>query len=200
MFLARTSNLTTKQTIIGIVVMFVVIFIYVTIREKINTKKANTGEDKRKLVSLLQKAVPEYQSCTLAYGSWEWKTYQGRRTTTKYWYYGVAFNDEALYVVPLSCDGGDLSYSNTYIVKKEDIGIVNSKKGENWMELYDRNQKEILSVMVDAKSLNEDKFHPVNIIQEEESKKFVQWKDKWMDEINSARGVNATGKMKRPVK
>ncbi len=102
--------------------------------------------------------------------------------------------------MPLSCEGGDISYSNAFCIEKKDVAIVNSKKGTAWVELYDMHQKELLSVSVLPENLNDDKFHPVNIIQSDEARAFEAWKDAWMDEINTANNVEVTGKMKKPVK
>lgn len=198
--LTTIYGLTIPQVIAIVVVFFVAVYIYVTIKEKKNRGKASTGEDKNTVWGILQKVVPDVENYTRAYASWEWQTYQGRTTKTTYWYYGIAFNDEQIYIVPLSCAGGDISYSDYGCIKKEDLGIVNSKKGLNWVELYDKNQKEICSLMIAGENLNEDKYHPVNIIQEEEAKAFIAWKDKWMDDVNGANGLDITGKMKKPVK
>lgn len=69
-----------------------------------------------------------------------------------------------------------------------------------WAELYDKNFNEIISLSVFGENLKDDKYHPLNIIQEEEAKKFVAWKDNWMASVNAANGVEVTGKMKKPVK
>lgn len=90
-------------------------------------------------------------------------------------------------------------YENPVILEKEDIGIVNSKPGEIWVELYDKNQQEIISLMTVPENLNDDRFHPVNILQEEH-KAFIAWKDAWMEEINAANDVIVTGKVKKPIK
>lgn len=191
----------TVPQLIGMFVAFiVVIFIFVTIRDKINRKKANTGEDKETVWNILQRMVPEPENYTKAYATWQWETHQGRQTTTTYWYYAIAFNAERLYIVPLSCAGGDVSYSDAFCINKEDLGIVNTKKGTAWVELYDKNQKELLSLMIAAENLKDDKYHPVNIIQTEVVEAFINWKDNWMDEVNTANNVTATGKMKKPLK
>lgn len=201
MFLLKTaSNISTKETVIGIVVMIVIVTVYVLIRDKINKKKAGTGEDREAVRNILQKAVPDVQNFTKAYACWEWSVYQGKRRTTTYWYYGIAFNSESIYIVPLSCEAGDISYSKAYRITKADIGMINSKKDAVWAEFYDKSGKEIVSISVMGENLRDDKYHPVNIIQDEEARKFVAWKDSWMDAVNAANGVEVTGKMKKPVK
>ena len=78
--------------------------------------------------------------------------------------------------------------------------MINSKQGANWIELYDKNGKEIVSLSVFAENLKDDKYHPFNLLQKEEADKFVAWKDKWMEAVNAANGVEVTGKMKKPLK
>lgn len=193
-------GLTIPQIVTICVVFFVVVFIFVIIRDKINRKKAGTGEDKETVWNILQKTVPDPENYTKAYACWQWETYQTRKTTTTYWYYAIAFNKERLYIVPLSCEAGDISYSDSYCINKEDLGIVNTKKGTSWVELYDKNQKEIVSLSVFGENLRDNKYHPVNIIQPEAEQAFIEWKDGWMDEVNAANNVTVTGKMKKPVK
>lgn len=202
MLLTKTTyyGFTVPQIILMVVALIVVIYIFVTIQEKRNRKKALEGDDRVRVWEILEKSVPDVQNYTRAYACWEWSTYAGRRTTTSYWYYGIAFNSDCIYVVPLSTEGGDISYSNGGVIYKDQLGAVNSKKGANWVELYDKERKEIVSLMVFAENLKDDKYHPVNIIQTDEEKKFLDWKEKWMEEVNTANGVEATGKMKKPVK
>ena len=54
--------------------------------------------------------------------------------------------------------------------------------------------------MVMPENLNDDKFHPLNILQKEEAEAFVAWKDKWMEEINAVKGITVTGRQKDPSK
>lgn len=195
-----TNNVSVKEAIIGLVIMVAIATVYVLVRDKINKKKASTGEERETLWNLLQRAVPDVQNYTRAYACWEWTTYQGKTRKTTYWYYGIAFNSEQLFVVPLSCAGGDISYSEAFCIRKADLGMVNSKPNAAWAEFYDKNLNEIISLSVFGENLKDDKYHPLNILQEEEAKKFAAWKDGWMESINAANGIEVTGKMKKPVK
>ncbi len=200
MLLTTYYGLTVPQMVMITVGVIVVVVIFVLIRDKINRGKASTGEDKQKVMDILQNKAPEAEKYTRAYATWEWETYQGRKTTTTYWYYAVAFNQESIYIVPLSFDSGDMKSGDAYCIRKSDLGVVNTKKGQNWVELYDKEQKEIVSLTVSGEYLKDDRYHPVNIIQPDAEKAFLEWKDKWMDEVNAANNVTATGKMKKPVK
>ena len=59
-----TNNVSAKEAIIGTVIMVVIATVFVLIRDKINKKKASTGEDREALWNILQKAVPDVQNYT----------------------------------------------------------------------------------------------------------------------------------------
>ncbi len=200
MILASIYGLTVPQAVMIVAGLMAVIYIYLKIKEKKNRGAAETGEDKNIVWGIMQRSVPEAEKYTKAYGCWEWETYRGNTKTTTYWYYGIAFNEEQICIVPLSCEGGDISYSGSVCLRKEDLGMINAKKEQNWTEFYDKDRNEILTFTVDEENLKEDKYHPVNIIQTEEAKAFVAWRNQWMDEVNRANGVEVTGKMKKPLK
>ncbi|MBO5093123.1 MAG: hypothetical protein J6C33_02055 [Lachnospiraceae bacterium] len=189
-----------QQIALGWGVLIAAACIYVAISNKVGRKKAKTGEDRETIWNILQKAVPNIEQYTRAYATWEWSTYQGRKKITDYWYYAIAFNDQEICIVPLSFAGGDASYSQPFRIAKDQVGIVNSKPEVNWVELYDKNRQEMISMMVSKENLKFGKFEPVNIMQEEEADAFMSWKNKWMNDINAANGITVTGKMKKPVK
>ena len=195
-----------KALLIGVVVI-VLVFIYVIIKSKINRRKAADGEDKERVLNILNKVVPDVENYTLAYASWEWSTHQGRTTTTKYWIYGIAFNSERLVVVPLSSAGGDLNHTGIYKIEKSEVHFVNGNMSQTgkknlapWVELYDANMKEIISFTVDEENLRDDKFHPVNLLQPEESAAFAEWRNGWVNDINHLTGSEASEVMTKPIK
>ena len=192
----------TAQTVIVFVIVVAAVFIYVIIHDKFNRKKALSGEDREALINVMTKAIPNAASYTIAYAVWEWTTWQGNRSTTKYWYYGIAFNRDELLVAPLSIDDGDIGYKDIFRVDKSNVYCVNAflKGVSPWVELYDRDMKEIISLMVMEENLKDDRYHPVNILQPDEFKAFVEWAQSWMDDINVPNGLEVTGKTKKPLK
>ena len=84
------------KTIALVVASIVVLFIAVMIREHINTKKGETGEDLAKVREVLKRLLPDYASYTTAYALYKNKTYRGRSTTTTYAHYAIAFKPGAL--------------------------------------------------------------------------------------------------------
>lgn len=174
--------------IIAVVVLFVIVYVKMTIDEK----KGANSEEKQKVKDIVKKAVPNSEAYTIAYGTREEFSLGGggRRvtTTTKYWYYGVAFKPGDLYLVPLSFDGGDISYSEAVHFEKGGLGMAEFKNG-GLLTLYDKDRKELMNLFVVASNTKDDKYHPVNIQQKEEAEAFVQFAETFARDINAANGI-----------
>lgn len=201
-FMAIDFSDSTTLSIIAFVVVVAAAFIYVIIHDKFNRKKAMNGEDRENFISMMKRATQNAPGYSYAYARWEWTTWQGNRSTTKYWYYGIAFNRDDLLVAPLSIEDGDFGYKDIFRVDKSTVYCVNGflKGTSPWVELYDKDMKEIISIMVEEENLKDDKYHPVNLLQPDESKAFVEWVQNWMDDINVPHGLEVTGKQKKPIK
>ncbi len=195
-----TGEIKTWQVIVCVVAVFAVATVYVLIHDHKNTKLANTGEDKNRLKEILRGVVPDLENYTSAYASWQITKYYGKRSETTYWYYGIAFNDDRIHVVQLENTTGQIRGANSFVVEKSRLGMVNSKPGLNWMSLYDEDGDEIVTLMVVKENLKDDSFHPVNIIQGEEAEAFQALVTKWLEDVNTAKGVTVTGKYGAPLK
>lgn len=193
----------TSYIVIGVVAL-VLIAIFVYIRETINEKKGVDSEDKHAIRDIVNKLVPDAAEYTTAYATWELTNWGGnaRRvtTTTRYWYYAVAFKPGTIYVIPLTYAGRNVSYGEPICLDKEKLGMVNGKAGESWASFYDLERKEIVSVMVIASNTKSDKYHPVNIQQKEEQVAFAAFVESFMAEVNGYRQVTVTGKPLKPLK
>ncbi len=191
-----------KYIIFGVVAL-VVLFVIFYIKETINEKKGKNSEEKQKVKDIVQKATGDstYQSI---YATWEDFSIGGggRRVTTTniYSYYAVGFKKGSLCVIPLSFDGGDMSYGETLSFNKDNVGIVNAKEGKNWIEIYDLNQKLVVKLMVGPSETKEDKYHPVNIQQKEEYEAFCTFIGEFMKEVNEFHQVEASGKIGKPLR
>ncbi len=176
--------------IIGAVVL-VVLFVVVYIKMTIDEKKGANSEEKQKIKNIVKKVIPNSESYTVAYGTREELTLGGGgrtiTTTTKYWYYAVAFKPGELYLVPLSFEGGDISYSEPVYIGKNDLGMAEAKNG--LLTLFDKNRKELFTLFVVASNTKDDKYHPVNIQQKEEAEAFAQYAQTLMQEVNAANGI-----------
>lgn len=184
----------------AVVVLFIIFYIQISINEK----KGVDSEDKKTIQNIVKRLVPDADTYTAAYGVWEEINFGGGRrsitTTTKYWYYAVAFKPGNIHVIPLSYEGGDVSYGKAISLTKDDLGMVNAKAGDCWVSFYDKNQQEIVSVIVGPSNTKDDKYHPVNIQQKEEYEAFVQFIKEFMMEVNESNHVTVTGKVGKPLK
>ncbi|MBD5457795.1 MAG: hypothetical protein HDR27_04390 [Lachnospiraceae bacterium] len=180
----------TTYIVIGVVAL-VVLFIIVWVKMSIDEKKGENSEEKQKVKNIVKKVVPNGESYTAAYGTRETLALGGGgrtiTTTTSYWYYAVAFKPGDLYLVPLSFDGGDISYGEPVHYGKNDLGMAEAKDG--YLTLFDKERKEIMTLFVVASNTKDDKYHPVNIQQKEEAEAFGQFARSLMQEVNAANGI-----------
>lgn len=189
--------------IIYIVIFFIVAFIILYIKSCIDEKKGIDSEEKRQIKDIIQKVVPDAESFTPAYAHWQITNYTGGgrtiRTTTRYWYYAIAFKTGMLYVIPLSFDGGDISYGEPMCLTKENLGMIDSDSNV-WATFYDLEKKEILTLVVSPSNLKSGKYEPVNIQQKEAAESFGVFIKEFMTEVNTYRNVPVKAKNGRPIK
>lgn len=198
-----TGNSETKEMIMIIAVFALLIvggLLIYGIQERLNKKRAQTGEDKRNVLDIIRRFVPDSERYTLAYGTWEKKEYFGRRTITHYWYYGIAFDEERIWLVPVTVEKGELVGKDGGVIEKNSLGMVNGVKGENWMSLYNMNREEIVTVRVAKENLKEDRYHLVNILQPAEEEAFRKLVEQWMEDVNTTYGITVSGVYGKPLK
>ncbi len=180
----------TNYIVIGVVAV-VILFVIVYVKMTIDEKKGANSEEKQKIKDIVKRAVPDGETYTIAYGTREeYSIGGGGRTvtsTTRYWYYGVAFKQGDLYLVPLSFEGRDISYSEPLHFEKSGLGMAESKNG--LLTLYGKDRKELMNLFVVASNTKDDKYHPVNIQQKEEAEAFVQFAEAFAKDINTANGI-----------
>lgn len=189
--------------IIYIVIFFVVAFIILYIRECINEKKGIDSEEKQQINDIIRRVVPNAEDFTPAYAHWQVTNYTGGgrtsiNTTTRYWYYAIAFKTGMIYIVPLSFDGGDISYGEPMCFTKENLGMIDSSN--IWATFYDLEKKEILTLAVYSSNTKGDKYEPVNIHQKEAAEAFQIFIKEFMAEVNTYHNVPVKEKNGRPLK
>lgn len=175
----------TPQTIALVVAVIVVLYIIVMIREHINTKKGETGEDLAKVRQVLKRLLPpeDYASYTTAYAFHKDSRYHGKSVTKTYYHYAVAFKPGALFVVPIQYSGGEVSYrSEGALLTKNSLGKVDVQKYET--ALFGLDGRELCRFYVSPSYTRQDKYEPFNIQQKEESKAFDDFIVGFAKEVN----------------
>ena len=190
-----------KYIIIGVIAV-VVLFVIFYIKETINEKKGQDSEEKHTIKGIVSKVTKD-SSYESIYASWEDFSIGGGgrtvTTTTDYTYYAVGFKTGSIYVIPLSFDGGDISYGEAMKFDKENVGMVNAKPGKNWIEIYNLDKNLEVRLMVGPSETKQDKYHPVNIQQKDEYEAFCQFIIEFMEDVNAYHNVEVTGKIGNPL-
>lgn len=180
----------------AVIAVIVVIAMYIP---NILNKKKGMDSPAKKRVEEIVKEISAGDSVTPAYASWmtsESRAFEGKRIT-RFWYYAVGFNKDRIYIAPLTIsgkNGENINYKNAFRVERSQLGLVNGKKNGKWMELYDKEMKKICTLKVEAvntkDSLGNAQF---NLTQPEAEKAWQEHVNLWLDLVNSANGVQATG-------
>ncbi len=179
---------------VGIIILFVCAYFKISIDEK----KGENSEEKQRINEIIKEKT-DSDEYTAMYATWESLAFGGGgrvvTTRTSFWYYAIGFKKGEIVVVPLSFEKGIMNYGMPIHYTKENVYIVNTKPEKNWLELYDKNGNNLVSIIVAPVETKEDKYHPVNIVQKEEYKEFLEFAKDFMREVNGYHNVVATGKI-----
>ena len=163
--------------------IFALIFLFVWIKTLFDEKKGINSPEKLAVNRILQALVPEYTQSVPVYAYWRLNT---GRHSYKCWYYALALTTTKLYIVPLVFAGTEVGHGQPVVISKEQLGSVDCGKpgGKmHFIKLMDKNQNKILELIVEERNTKLDKTYPVNIMQEEETRAFMQRLEQWQNEI-----------------
>lgn len=169
--------------VLGLILFFFVVIvpvIMVLTESAKNKKKAEANEDKIKIQNFFKSIMPEYENYTIAYAYWYAHKFEGRASVRTYWNYGIAFNSDRIYIVPLAIADGEMNFKQVSCIEKSYIGRVEPDVKFGKIKLFDKNNQLIISLWVEPKSM----YDFINIYQEKEAKAFVQFIEQWTREIN----------------
>lgn len=186
-FERMSSSMDDFMYILIFVAIVVAVFLYVQFKEKANLKKAATGEDKARFEEAVRKAMGELMNggdYTIAYSHWEDVQYRGRTTKTTYYHYALAFDDTRLWIMPLRFEKELIMPDKPVLATSEMLGIVTvtervakktGKVDHVSVTLNGKEGKKLVDLAVDAVNTKEDRFHHLNLLQEEECVKFCDF-------------------------
>lgn len=198
MVLLDENGITTEGIILLVVLAVAVIAgIAMQIPNILNKKKGSDSEEKKRVAEIVQK-ISGGDKVTPAYAKWMTVdgNYKEGKRTYRYWWYAIGFNNERIYIAPITVSDkdGKISYKDAFCIERSQLGLVNGKKNGDWMELYDKKKQKLCTLKVEANNtkgtLGNDK---VNITQPEAVQAWKELVNLWLDAVNSANGVQATG-------
>ena len=169
--------------IIAVVVFFVVAFGFFIVREMVNKKKGESGEDLAKVRQVVEKLLTGSGSYTIAYANYETSTAVGNRVTKYYYHYAIAFKPGALFVAPIKYSGGEVSCPGSgTLLTKDNLGRL-QQKGDS-CAFFDRDGKEICTFCVYASNTRQDKYQPFNIQQKEQAEAYKDFLRELIGQVN----------------
>jgi len=184
---------------IGVIVLLAFVIVFCAwgyISNALNKRKGVDSPDMKQIKAIISEVIPEYEKVTIAYANWMTVDNNAKKgkTTYQYWWRAVGFNSERLYVVPLIFSkDGTISYKQHFCIEKSELGMVNAKKDDNWIQLFNKNKEIIMSLRVEKSNVKNLKGCPVNIQQADEEKAWISFVSRWLDEVNRTNGVTASG-------
>lgn len=196
--LLNEEGLTTDGLTAIFVIAFVVIIVLVLYIPNILSKKKGLNSEEKKRIAEIVEKIAGGDKVTPAYANWmtvERLTKEGKKLY-RYWWYAIGFNNDRIYMAPISVSDkdGSISYKDAVCIERSQLGLVNGKKNGNWMELYDKEKQKICTLKVEAVNTKDALGnHKVNINQPEAAKAWQELVNLWLDAVNSTNGVQATG-------
>lgn len=132
---------------------------------------------------MLKRLLPDYSTYTTAYAIYKTKRYQGRRTTTTYYHYAVAFKPGALFLVPIKYSGGEVSWQgNGALLTKDNLSKVEQDVVDT--TLFGLDGKELCRFGVHASYTKQDKYEPFSIQQKPEWEAYKKFIEDFMGKVN----------------
>lgn len=172
-----------RTKIIAVVVFIAVALVVFLIREAVNTKKGQSGEDMAKVRQVVERLLPDSGSYTAAYATYMTSTAVGNHVTKYYYHYAIAFKPGALFVAPIKYNGGEVSYQDEgMLLTKENLGRL--KRTGDACTFFDREGRELCSFCVYTSNTRQDKYQPFNIQQRAEAEAYKTFLKDLISQVN----------------
>ena len=193
--MADYFNVTPKVMVISII-CFVIAFILIFIKIKLDEKKGVNSQEKADIRKLINNLVPDGGQYTAAYAHSKEVYGTSRMRREVYHYYAIGFQPEHpdhLWVIPIGVEGGKIVYTEALKMSAENLAHVGGNAYQ--LELHFPGQKDVCIIKVDESNTKMGKECQVNIQQPEEAKSFTTIAGKFQENVNAALGVDKKGRI-----
>lgn len=174
----------------------VVALLYIFIKWRRNLAAAETGEDMEKLKTAVRQVLPELSGCKLVYAHWERSESYGRRTTTYYYTYAIAFDAAQMWIIPLKYEKDAILPQQPVLITADNVGVADvdeTRKKDQLSRvsvlLRNKDGDSPLEFYVDAQNLRSDRFHHFNIRQQEECEAFARFMSTLAQKVTAENGA-----------
>lgn len=171
------------KVVIGTVVLFAAVIVFVFIKDAIGKKKGESGEELEKLRQIIEKLLPGSGSYTTAYATYMSDQSVGNRISKYYYHYAIAFKPGSLFVVPIKYSGGEISFQGSgTMLTKDNLGKL-KPKGDS-CAFFNKSGKELCAFCVYASNTRQDKYQPFNIQQKEQAEAYEEFLKDLISQVN----------------
>ena len=153
------------------------------VKERINKKRGESGEDLAKVRRVVEKLLHGSGSYTIAYATYMTDHSVGNRITKYYYHYAIAFKPGELFVAPIQYNGGEVSYQGSgTLLTKDNLGQL-KPKGDS-CAFFGKDGKELCAFCVYASNTRQDKYQPFNIQQKEQAEAYKAFLKEFISQVN----------------
>ncbi|MCI8937935.1 MAG: hypothetical protein HFI44_13975 [Lachnospiraceae bacterium] len=161
--------------------VFAVGVLVVWIKSIFDEKKGIDSPEKRKIEEILQKIMQENKEFGEYVSVYAYQREDHARSS-RCWYYAIALTAEKMYVVPLTFGDKEIGHAKAVVIEKDWVDKIDTGKPGGpiyFIKCTDSNGKVILDFRLEEKNTKLDKTYPVNIVQVEEARAFMQILEQW---------------------
>ena len=187
----------TPQVFLITIAVLVVLFVIIYIKISLDEKKGVDSQEKAEIRKIITNLVPGGDQYTAAYAHSK-EVYGGARMRREvYHYYAVGFRQvqpNHVWVVPIGVEGGKIVYTEPVRASSENVNYV----GGNAYELrlnFPGGKNNVYILTVDASNTKLGKECQVNIQQPDEAKAWKEFAEKFQECVNRERGVDKKGRV-----
>lgn len=175
------DKVTESHPVLLFFILIAVVLIVVWIKSLFDEKKGINSPEKQRVREILQKVMQEQEDYNEFIPVYAYRRRSSRRSVTS-WHYAISLTQSRMYVAPLIFGDKEIGHGKTVVISKEQLSKIDAgKPGDalQFLKFYDNNQEVILEVVVEEKNTKLDKSYPVNIVQIEEARAFVERIRQW---------------------
>lgn len=170
-----------EHPVLLFVILVAVVAIVIWIKSRIDEKKGINSPEKQRVKEILQKVMQEQEDYDEYIPIYAYRRQKYGRIVES-WYYAIALTESRMYEVPLIFGNKEIGHSKVGVISKESLSKIDTgKPGDalQHLKFYDQNKDVIFEVTVEEKNTKFDKTYPVNIMQIEEARAFVERIRQW---------------------
>lgn len=186
---------TTPQTVVIALVVIVVLFVIIWIKISMDEKKGVNSQEKADVRKIISNLVPDGEQYVAAYAHSKEVYGSARMRREVYHYYAIGFRQDRtdhLWVVPIGVEGGKIVYTEPMCLNAQTVAFIGGRPVE--LVVHFPGSKDTCILSVDGSNTKLGKECQVNIQQPEEAKAYAEFAPAFQERVNGEIGVDRKGR------